>query len=37
MGVHSVEDLYDPQLNAAAAYALYQRSGGWGPWAATAG
>jgi hypothetical protein len=37
MGVHSVEDLYDPHLNAAAAYALYQRSGGWGPWASTAG
>ena len=37
MGVHSVEDLYDPQLNAAAAYALYQRSGGWGPWSSTAG
>jgi hypothetical protein len=37
IGVHSVEDLYDPHLNAAAAYALYQRSGGWGPWSMTAG
>jgi hypothetical protein len=36
IGVHSVEDLYDPHLNAAAAYALYQRSGGWGPWSMTA-
>jgi hypothetical protein len=34
--VHSVEDLYDPQLNATAAYTLYQRSGGWEPWRMTA-
>jgi len=24
--------LLDPQLNAAAAYRMYQRNNGWGPW-----
>jgi len=32
MGVTSAEMLYDPRVNARAAYALYQRAGGWGPW-----
>jgi hypothetical protein len=32
LGVTSAEDLYDPVLNAVAAYTLYQRAGGWGPW-----
>lgn len=32
MGVSSASQLYDPATNAAAAFALYQRSGGWGPW-----
>jgi hypothetical protein len=32
MGITSAEQLYDPTLNARAALALYQRSGGWGPW-----
>ena len=32
MGVDSAEDLFDPYVNARAAYMLYQRSGGWGPW-----
>jgi LysM repeat protein len=32
IGITSAEMLYDPVLNAKAAYALYQRSGGWGPW-----
>ena len=32
LGVQSAEDLYDPQVNAYAAYVLYQRAGGWGPW-----
>ena len=36
LGIDSVEDLYDPQLNATVAYALYQRSGGWEPWRMTA-
>ena len=36
LGINSVEDLYDPHLNATAAYALYQRSGGWEPWRMTA-
>lgn len=35
LGVDSVEDLYDPRTNAEAAYALFQRSGGWGPWPQT--
>ncbi len=37
LGINSVEDLYDPHLNATAAYALYQRSGSWEPWRMTAG
>lgn len=32
MGVTSADQLYDPLLNTQVAYALYQRSGGWGPW-----
>lgn len=32
IGVTSASQLYDPTTNANAAYALYQRSGGWGPW-----
>ncbi len=36
LGINSVEDLYDPHLNATAAYALYQRSGSWEPWRMTA-
>jgi LysM repeat protein len=32
LGVTSVSQLYDPVVNATAAYALYQRSGGFGPW-----
>jgi len=32
MGITSAEQLYDPTTNARAAYALYQRAGGWGPW-----
>jgi hypothetical protein len=32
MGITSPEQLYDPTVNARAALALYQRSGGWGPW-----
>jgi hypothetical protein len=35
-GVTSVEQLYDPETNARMAYLLYQRAGGWGPWAQTA-
>jgi hypothetical protein len=35
-GVTSVEGLYDPRTNAAVAYAVYQRSGGWDPWPNTA-
>jgi LysM repeat protein len=31
-GIHSSNDLLDASKNIAAAYALYQRSGGWGPW-----
>ncbi len=33
MGVTSAAQLYDPRVNATAAYALYQRSGSWAPWA----
>jgi hypothetical protein len=36
-GVTSAQGLYDPRVNAMAAYHLYQRSGGWGPWRQTAG
>lgn len=31
-GVTSAEQLLDPQVNAGAAYFLYLRNGGWGPW-----
>ena len=31
-GITSPNDLLDAQKNITAAYALYQRSGGWGPW-----
>lgn len=31
-GVTSPEQLYDPQVNAEMALALYERAGGWGPW-----
>jgi LysM repeat protein len=31
-GVTSATQLFDARTNARAAYALYQRSGGWGPW-----
>ena len=32
IGVTSASQLYDPTVNAAAAYTLYQRAGGFGPW-----
>ena len=32
MGITSSDQLFDAQTNARAAYALYQRAGGWGPW-----
>ncbi len=32
IGITSDQQLYDPATNARAAYALYQRAGGWGPW-----
>ena len=32
IGVNSAQDLFDPRANALAAYTLYQRAGGWGPW-----
>ena len=32
IGVTSAAQLYDPHVNANAALALYNRSGGWGPW-----
>jgi hypothetical protein len=31
-GITSTNDLLDARKNITAAYALYQRSGGWGPW-----
>lgn len=31
-GVTSPEGLYNPRINAMAAYYLYTRAGGWGPW-----
>lgn len=31
-GIYSSSDLFDAEKNIAAAYALYERSGGWGPW-----
>jgi hypothetical protein len=33
MGITSAQQLMDPEVGARAGYALYQRSGGWGPWA----
>jgi len=32
VGVISANQLLDPRLNAAAAYRMYQRNNGWGPW-----
>ena len=32
VGVESPEQLFDPRINARAAYRLYQRNNGWGPW-----
>ena len=32
LGITSDQQLYDPRTNARAALALYERSGGWGPW-----
>ena len=32
LGIDSAQDLFDPRANAIAAYGLYQRAGGWGPW-----
>ena len=32
LGITSINGLYDPAANTRAAYALYQRAGGWGPW-----
>jgi hypothetical protein len=32
VGVTSAKQLLDPKLNALAAYTLYQRNNGWGPW-----
>ena len=32
IGVTSGDQLFDPRVNATAAYTLYQRAGGWGPW-----
>ena len=31
-GITSTNDLFDARKNITAAYALYQRAGGWGPW-----
>jgi hypothetical protein len=31
-GIYSSSDLFDARKNITAAYALYQRAGGWGPW-----
>jgi LysM repeat protein len=36
-GISSAQELYNPEVNAYAAYLLYQRSGGWGPWSQTNG
>jgi hypothetical protein len=33
LGITSAEQLFDPHKAATAGYALYQRSGGWAPWA----
>ncbi|MEP6296280.1 MAG: hypothetical protein ABJ382_03065, partial [Ilumatobacter sp.] len=35
IGITSDQQLFDPATNARAAYALYQRAGGWGPWSQT--
>lgn len=35
LGITSASQLFDPMLNAQAAYRLYERAGGWGPWAQT--
>ena len=35
-GITSVEQLYDARTNIELAYAIFQRSGGWGPWSQTA-
>ena len=32
IGITDGQQLFDPATNARAAYALYQRAGGWGPW-----
>ena len=32
VGVNSAQDLLSPILNAKAAYRMYQRNNGWGPW-----
>ncbi|MFM2076782.1 MAG: hypothetical protein RJA49_672 [Actinomycetota bacterium] len=32
IGITSAAMLWDPRVNAYAAYVMYQRSGGWGPW-----
>ena len=32
VGITSAEQLLDPRLNARAAYRMYQRNNGWGPW-----
>lgn len=37
LGITSRDQLFDARTNIEAAYALYQRNGGWGPWAQTAG
>jgi hypothetical protein len=31
-GVHTATDLFDARKNITAAYTIYQRAGGWGPW-----
>ncbi len=31
-GVTTADHLFEPRINATAAYILYQRAGGWGPW-----
>ena len=33
LGINSRADLYHPRTDAEAAFVLYQRAGGWGPWA----
>jgi hypothetical protein len=32
IGITNAGMLWDPRVNAYAAYVMYQRSGGWGPW-----